>query len=166
MAAANASISAKIQFIFFELGSKRSTHLRCRLRFYLWHHAHLASKSKPTLPASVPLGEYEIRPDPQALTGSSNPEENASTGVNYEPDPSKSLKVSSDRDNTIKKITSMYSGSANEDDMMVYAERAVYDDPWSFCDTRFKIAGQWYGTLAIPGLPLQGKTRDPVWLCR
>ena len=31
--------------------------------------------------------------------------------------------------------------------MLVYAEKAVYDDPWSYCDTRYKIAGQWYGTL-------------------
>lgn len=99
------------------------------------------------MPASIPLGEHEIRPDPQALTGSSDPEENSSAGVNYEPDPSKSLQISTDREDIVKKITSLYSGSANEEDMMVYAERAVYDDPWSFCDTRYKIAGQWYGKL-------------------
>jgi len=29
--------------------------------------------------------------------------------------------------------------------MMVYGKEAVYDDPWSYCDTRYKIAGQWYG---------------------
>lgn len=29
--------------------------------------------------------------------------------------------------------------------MQVYAENAIYDDPWSYCDTRYKIAGQWYG---------------------
>lgn len=29
--------------------------------------------------------------------------------------------------------------------MKVYAPEAVYDDPWSYCDTRYKIAGQWYG---------------------
>ncbi|KAF7865709.1 hypothetical protein EAF04_005875 [Stromatinia cepivora] len=29
--------------------------------------------------------------------------------------------------------------------MRVYAEKAIYDDPWSYCDDRFKIAGQWYG---------------------
>ncbi|KAF2202002.1 hypothetical protein GQ43DRAFT_440112 [Delitschia confertaspora ATCC 74209] len=33
--------------------------------------------------------------------------------------------------------------------MRVYAEKAVYDDPWSFCDTRYKIAGQWYGLPMI-----------------
>jgi len=35
----------------------------------------------------------------------------------------------------------------------VYAKEAVYDDPWSFCDTRFKIAGQWYGLSPPPFLP-------------
>ena len=45
----------------------------------------------------------------------------------------------------MRKITSLYSGSATEEDMKVYAAEAVYDDPWSFCDTRYKIAGQWYG---------------------
>lgn len=29
----------------------------------------------------------------------------------------------------------------------MYAHDAIYDDPWSYCDTRFKIAGQWYGGL-------------------
>lgn len=29
--------------------------------------------------------------------------------------------------------------------MRVYAASAVYDDPWSYCDTRYKITGQWYG---------------------
>jgi hypothetical protein len=29
--------------------------------------------------------------------------------------------------------------------MLAYAEEAVYDDPWSYCDARYKIAGQWYG---------------------
>lgn len=29
--------------------------------------------------------------------------------------------------------------------MQVYAEEAFYDDTWSYYDTRYKIAGQWYG---------------------
>lgn len=29
--------------------------------------------------------------------------------------------------------------------MQVYDASAIYDDPWSYCDTRYKIAGQWYG---------------------
>lgn len=29
--------------------------------------------------------------------------------------------------------------------MQIYSEDAVYDDPLSYCDNRYKIAGQWYG---------------------
>lgn len=29
--------------------------------------------------------------------------------------------------------------------MMVYANEAIYDDPCSYCDTRYEIAGQWCG---------------------
>ena len=42
-------------------------------------------------------------------------------------------------------ICRLYSGSASEEDMQVYAEKAIYDDPWSYFDTRYKIARQWYG---------------------
>jgi hypothetical protein len=45
----------------------------------------------------------------------------------------------------------------------VYAEKAIYDDPWSYCDTRYKIAGQWYGgfnmiSTLILGLRLMGNS--------
>jgi len=33
--------------------------------------------------------------------------------------------------------------------MQVYAEKAIYDDSWSYCDTRYKIAGQWYGEFHL-----------------
>ncbi|MCJ1302739.1 hypothetical protein MMC08_005543 [Hypocenomyce scalaris] len=90
--------------------------------------------------------QYEIRPDPQALTHNhQDPSQNSSTDVDYEPHPEKSLKVSPEHEKIVKAITNLYSGSASEEDMQVYAEKAVYDDPWSFCDTRYKIAGQWYG---------------------
>jgi len=29
--------------------------------------------------------------------------------------------------------------------MQVYSSASIYDDPWSYCDTRHKIAGQWWG---------------------
>ena len=94
---------------------------------------------------SVPLAEHEPRPDPQQLTFNPDPSKNASTDVDYEPHPKHSLKISPERQEIIRKITNLYSGSASEEDMLVYAKEAVYDDPWSFCDTRYKIAGQWYG---------------------
>ena len=94
--------------------------------------------------------DYEIRPDVEKLTyNKEDPSQNAETNVDYEPHPEKSLKVSSEHQRIVKAITSLYSGSASEEDMQVYAEKAIYDDPWSYCDTRYKIAGQWYGKLSL-----------------
>lgn len=39
--------------------------------------------------------------------------------------------------------------------MRHYHENSIYDDPFSFCDTRYKIAGQWYG------LPKAFKSLNP-----
>jgi hypothetical protein len=90
--------------------------------------------------------QYEIRPDPVALTQNPDPSQNSSTGVDYEPHPKKSIKLDPQREKIVQAICNLYSGSASKEDMMVYAEEAIYDDPWSYCDTRYKIAGQWYGT--------------------
>lgn len=88
---------------------------------------------------------YEIRPDPQQFTGHDDPKKNASSGVDYEPHPDQSLTLSPSRKHIVDSICRLYSGSASEEDMQVYAEKSVYDDTWSYCDTRYKIAGQWYG---------------------
>lgn len=89
--------------------------------------------------------EYEPRPDPRDLTQNPDASQNSSTGVDYEPHPDRSIKISPERQKIIRSITNLYDGSASEADMQVYAEEAIYDDPWSYCDTRYKIAGQWYG---------------------
>ena len=88
---------------------------------------------------------YEPCPDPQKLTGDADSSLNSSSDVDYEPHPERSVSVSPERSHIVNCITSLYSGSASEEDMKVYADEAVYDDPWSYCDTRYKIAGQWYG---------------------
>ena len=108
--------------------------------------------STPSAP--VPQGEKEPRLDPQSLTSNrTDPSQNAPTNVDYTPHPGSSIKVSEERAEIVKKITNLYSGSASEEDMRVYAEKAVYDDPWSFCDTRWKVAGQWYGgSCSLPTL--------------
>ncbi|KAG9527962.1 hypothetical protein KCU71_g15384, partial [Aureobasidium melanogenum] len=104
---------------------------------------------------SVPQ-TYEIRPDPQALTGNKeDPSQNASTGVDYEPHPEKSIKLEPEREKIVKSICALYSGGASEELMQVYSDKAVYDDPWSYCDTRYKIAGQWYG---IPKVMAKSET--------
>ena len=101
--------------------------------------------------------QYEIRPDPVALThNEQDPSQNAESGVDYEPYPEKSIPISPAHEKIVKAITSLYSGSASKEDMEVYAHDAIYDDPWSYCDTRYKIAGQWYGRFGhpSPALPI------------
>ncbi|KAK0334463.1 hypothetical protein LTR91_016913 [Friedmanniomyces endolithicus] len=98
---------------------------------------------------------YEIRPDPQAQTSNPDPSHNAPTNVDYEPHPASSLPISPEHQHIVDSITRLYSGSASESDMQVYASQAIYDDPWSYCDTRYKIAGQWYG---IPMLMAKSQT--------
>ncbi|KAL3450424.1 hypothetical protein BJX65DRAFT_305261 [Aspergillus insuetus] len=63
----------------------------------------------------------------------------------YTPHPGSSLPLPPHRASILQKIQSLYRGSASESDMSVYAEKSIYDDPFSYCDTRYKIAGQWYG---------------------
>ncbi|KAI9880844.1 MAG: hypothetical protein M1830_010439 [Pleopsidium flavum] len=100
--------------------------------------------------------KYEVRPDTQKAThNNEDPSQNAKTGVDYEPQPEKSINVSAEHERIVQCIAKLYSGSANEEDMRVYAEKAIYDDPWSYCDTRYKIAGQWYG---IPKIMASSKT--------
>jgi hypothetical protein len=86
--------------------------------------------TKPSTLTSVPQS-YEIRPDPQALTGNKeDPSQNASTGVDYEPHPEKSIKLEPEREKIVQSICALYSGGASEELMQVYAEKAIYDDPW------------------------------------
>lgn len=106
----------------------------------------VTGKSGKDTRASALEKEFEIRPDPIALTQNPDPSKNRSSGVDYEPYPEKSLKLEPEREKIVQSICNLYSGSASKEDMMVYAEEAIYDDPWSYCDTRYKIAGQWYGT--------------------
>lgn len=89
--------------------------------------------------------EYEKRPDPVALTQNPDPSKNSTTGVDYEPYPEQSIQLAPAQEKILQSICNLYSGSASKEDMMVYADEAIYDDPWSYCDTRYKIAGQWYG---------------------
>ena len=90
--------------------------------------------------------KYEIRPDAQGLTRDTTDSSLEPTAdVDYEPHPERSVPISSENQRIVQSITGLYSGSASKADMDVYAAEAIYDDPWSYCDTRYKIAGQWYG---------------------
>jgi hypothetical protein len=96
---------------------------------------------------------YEPHPDPHALT--SHDPNNPSSGVDYEPHPTNSKPLNNEQTEIIRKICGLYSGGASEELMEVYAREAVYDDPFSYCDSRYKIAGQWYG---IPKLFSSSRT--------
>lgn len=61
---------------------------------------------------------------------------NVSGDVDYAPKPEESQSISSSRESIKQSIINLYCGSASEKDMKVYAEKAVYDDPFSYCDTR------------------------------
>ena len=80
--------------------------------------------------------KFEPHPDAEALTGTEGKK------IDYEPHPEKSIEISAEHEEIVRAITALYSGSASEKDLAVYAETAVYDDPLSFCDTRTKIGGQ------------------------
>ncbi|PVI03181.1 hypothetical protein DM02DRAFT_698506 [Periconia macrospinosa] len=99
--------------------------------------------------------QYEKRPDPAKLTQNPDPSQNSSSGVDYEPHPENSINLPPEHEIIVKSICNLYSGSASEEDMKVYAAESIYDDPWSYCDTRYKIAGQWYG---IPKIMKSSKT--------
>jgi hypothetical protein len=95
---------------------------------------------------------FEKRPDPHQLTQNSDPSLNKDSrvapgeGYDYEPYPERSIPLDQARQDIVRRICNLYSGSASEDDMQVYAQDSIFVDPWSYCDTRYKIAGQWYGT--------------------
>lgn len=62
---------------------------------------------------------HEPHPDPVALTSNPDASKNSSTGVDYEPHPESSIEVSAERQEIVRKICALYSGSASEEDMMV-----------------------------------------------
>jgi hypothetical protein len=90
------------------------------------------------------LKPHEPHPGPVALTSNTDSSKNSSSGVDYEPHPP-GISLSASRQKIVDAITNLYSGSASEEDMLVYSNRAIYDDPWSYCEDRYRIAGQWYG---------------------
>lgn len=57
--------------------------------------------------------------------------------VDYAPHPDSSLQISPSRGIIQQKIINLYCGQASEENMQVYAEKAIYDDPFSYCDTRY-----------------------------
>ena len=122
--------------------------------------SELRETAEQPLDPNIPQ-TYELRHRQQAEqppNASQRPSEATSAPLNedYEPHPEQSLQLSPDRQHILDSILRLYSGSGTHDkdatgaqDMHVYAKKAVYDDIASYCDTRYKIAGQWYGIPAV-----------------
>ena len=105
---------------------------------------------KPLDPATPQSYEVRERQQLEQPAQTNRPKEatNAPTNEDYEPSPAKSIKLQPERQQIVDAVLRLYSGSGKEDDtgaqdMRVYAKKAVYDDVWSYCDTRYKVAGQW-----------------------
>ncbi|RAK87298.1 hypothetical protein BO79DRAFT_269059 [Aspergillus costaricaensis CBS 115574] len=84
-------------------------------------------------------------PDQRGIEPHPDLPHNSAHEVDYTPHPENSVPLPPSRQSIQDHIIALYCGSASAEDMSVYAEQAVYDDPFSYCDTRYKIAGQWYG---------------------
>ena len=92
----------------------------------------------------------EPHPDSQALTQNPDLTQNSKTRIDYEPHPEHSIQLDDERQKIVDSICRLYPGSASKEYMHVYAEKAIYNNPWSYCDTRYKIAGQWYAYSSLP----------------
>jgi len=71
------------------------------------------------------------------------------TSEDYEPDPSKSLKLSSQRQALVDDIIALYSCEPTVQRVKRYTPDCVYDDQFVYANDRYKMAGQWF---ALPKL--------------
>ncbi len=76
-------------------------------------------------------------PDQRGVEPHPDRPRNVNGEVDYEPHPDQSIPISASRKAIQQKIINLYCGRASEENMKVYAEQAIYDDPYSYCDTRY-----------------------------
>lgn len=85
--------------------------------------------------SSKPGEEFEVR--------------QTSTSEDYTPDPSKSIKLSPQRQALVDDIIALYSCQPNIRRVERYTPDCVYDDQFVYANDRYKMAGQWF---ALPKL--------------
>ncbi|CAN9098544.1 unnamed protein product [Alternaria alternata] len=71
------------------------------------------------------------------------------TSEDYEPDPSKSIKLSPQRQALVDDIIALYSCQPTVQRVKRYTPDCVYDDQFVYANDRYKMAGQWF---ALPKL--------------
>lgn len=67
----------------------------------------------------------------------------------FKPDPSKSIKLSPQRQALLDDILALYACQPSVERIKRYTPDAVYDDQFGYANNRYKIAGQWF---ALPKL--------------
>lgn len=90
---------------------------------------------KASIPASKPGENFEPR--------QTHPTED------YTPDPSKSIKLSPQRQALVDDIIELYSCHPTVQRVRRYTSDCVYDDQFVYANDRYKMAGQWF---ALPKL--------------
>ena len=73
----------------------------------------------------------------------------SATSEDYTPDPSKSLKLSPQRQALVDDIIALYSCEPTIRRVERYTSDCVYDDQFVYANDRYKMAGQWF---ALPKL--------------
>ena len=101
------------------------------------------------MPVDPTAAAHEPHPDPNILAPATP---KSGSKPDYEPHPEKSLLLSPERQKILTSICNLYSGSASEEDMSIYAEKAVYDDPLSFCKRYFYKVFQRSATMEFENL--------------
>lgn len=89
----------------------------------------------PSVPQTYELRERQRQEQPTDTESRPSDATNAPLNEDYEPNPSASIQLSTERQHILDSIVRLYSGSGTNDegstgerDMMVYAKKAVYDD--------------------------------------
>ena len=108
-------------------------------------YVDLATMSQPTtttLPtdSSLPGEHFEVR--------------QTHVSDDYHPDPSKSLKLSPERQALLDDIIALYSCQPTRERVERYTPDCVYDDQFVYANNRYKMAGQWF---ALPKLFAESK---------
>ena len=71
----------------------------------------------------------------------------------FAPNPADSLTLPVARQDLLSDILALYCGRPSESALRRYAPRAVFEDPFALCDTRYKIATSSVPTGSCPGPP-------------
>lgn len=115
----------------------RTSHFQFVIVFFVFFFFSLGAPLQVGSSRLIMPSSTSSHPDQRGVEPHPAPPRNINGDADYEPHPENSISISPARAEIQRHILSLYDGSASKDDMDVYAEQAVYDDPFSYCDTRY-----------------------------